>query len=297
MLLANYHVIRLTQEGKPPLIDHSYLRCFYAVSRVNPNDKELTSMEERDPSLHASLQNLKGNRADNTFPYRQGLSGVLGYAARDEVANVQNHVATNLSDRIKKWLVVLLTREPQPPHLTVKHAKRLAKRMVLRLEHDDEERQSRWTMPSSATDALGKEWLQGFKNPPLSPDALVAIEQVWTTLIEEVGQEKLPLCEANFANKRWMAYFPLLCKILKDTEDAGDLQEAVSDEPEDRPQRAWCERKVKEILKSSRLTKEQKKAADALKKSIIKNRPFPCDRQGLVLISQSLFHLMWRSCC
>jgi hypothetical protein len=237
----------------------------------------------KDPSLAESFEKYRGKRAGSTFEHRQGLSAALNYAASTYLGNTQNHAKENLPNRIKKWLVILLTRElPQAERFTARHVRTLAQRIVSRLEYDEEEHGKKiplWENPPSAADVLGstwvnETWVDRLKNAALSPLAQAAIWRVWGTLAEHMGQGKLPLCNTHFDKDGWKAYLPLLCQILKDTEAADKHQVAVPDEPVDQPSRAWGNRKVKKILGVSMLDKAGKRAARELLGSISRKLPF-----------------------
>ena len=245
-------------------------------------------MVKKDPELAASFEVYRGTRGGDTFPHREGIIRALEHAVNGEMANLQNHVKVHLVTRIKRWLAIRLEGELGQEGIVDKHVGELVKRMVSRVVYDEERSAAIaideggkpppipcWEPPGSARDLLGKDWLERFTGPPLTAASLDAIWQVWETLIEYVGQGKLPLCQTHFDKRDgWKAYYPLLRKVLADVEAADDCQPVVPDAPVDRPSRAWGKRRVKEILGSSVSWTVKDRATKQLVHSIINEKPF-----------------------
>jgi hypothetical protein len=265
--LATLHILRQIRDNKeiPPL-DASFFRtCFRAVSRLKREDKEPTSVIDKDPDLVASFAAYRDTRGGDTFPHREGLTQALTYAANDEMANLQNHVKVHLVTRIQRWLTILLEGKLDQEGLVDKHVKELVKRMVSRVVYNEEKNAAMamedkkkpppipcWEPPGSARELLGEAWLGRFTGPPLTAASLDTIWQVWETLINHMGQGKLPLCRSHFDKANgWKDYFPLMCKILADVEAADDCQATVPVEPVDRPPEEWSKQEVCKILGQS----------------------------------------------
>jgi len=251
MKLANYHILRMSQvDGETtPLLSSTFFRnCFHAVSRVNPEVSVPTDMEEKNPSLAESVKAYRKELPhDHKFTHRQGLHAALEHALIIEVATLQNHVKVHLATRITRWLMVQLERK-LPQGIAYKHMRALAERMVSRMVNDEGKKRAvipAWEPPASATELLGEDWLEGrFTDPPLADAALDAIWRIWNTLLEYVGQAKLPLCPTHFSKDNgWKSYYPLLCKILRDVEGAEGGQAVPCAEPLKQPPSKWGKRK------------------------------------------------------
>jgi hypothetical protein len=291
--LANFHILRLIRDNKkeiPRLHPSLFRHCFQAVSRLNPKNPEPTCVANKDPDLAASVAAYRGTRGGDTFPHREGIGRALEHAVNHEMANLQNHVKVHLVSRIKRWLTIRLEGELRQKGIVDKHVKKLVERMVSRVEYDEEKNAAIamaegkkpppipcWEPPGSARDMLGEDWLGRFTGPALTAASLDVIWQVWETLINHMGQGKLPLCQTHFEKDGWKEYFPLLCKMLADVEAADDCQPAVPVAPVDQPSKAWSIREVKKILGWLVPGTAKKKAASELVHSVIRQKPFRRD--------------------
>ena len=255
VLFATFHNLRLFEAGKASCIrldTKFYRHCFQAVSLQH------SSHEKPNPPMDAELAKsaeayLAIRGADVPFQHREDISQALGYAAIKEMASLQVHVKVHLAGRIKKWLVLQLRNKLDKKGIGVMDLREMAGRIVSRIEHDEEEEEdataeeekknkSPWVKPESAQDLLDKDWAdRRFAEPSLKKTVLEATWQVWSKLLSHLDQAKLPLCPSNFDKKDgWKDYFPLLYKLLKDMEDAGDPKEDASAEPAGRPTLQWA---------------------------------------------------------
>jgi hypothetical protein len=300
--LATFHILRLFRDKKeiPRLHASLFRHCFAAVSRLDPKTPEPTSMAMKDPELAVSVAAYRGTRGGDTFPHREGIVRALELAVNDEMANLQNHVKVHLVSRIERWLTIRLEGELRQEGLVDKDVKEVVKQMVSRVAYDEEkiaaiamEEESGpppipcWEPPGSAEDLLGEELLGRFTKPALEAASLDTIWQVWKTLIDHMGQGKLPLCRTHFNKTNgWKDYFPLMCQMLADVEAADDCQPAVPVAPVDRPAWAWSIREVKKILDGSVPGTVKRKAASELVHSVVRQEPFRRHLKALRTLSK-----------
>ena len=278
MKLAVFHILRQLEQhgeeafqpdekGKIHLLEPIFLRnCIHAVSRQKPGDTTPTSMDDKNPSLHASfLAYQRGLPAGHVFAHRQGIAQAIEYGIKMEIVNAKVGVKVHLPMRIKRWIVVQLGKV-LPRDIADKHVWALADRMVSRVVHDEAKKAAiarsegrdpppipAWEAPASAVELLGDDWLEErFANRPLTQASIDGIWGVWTTLLEYMGPGMLPLCPTHFDGKDgWKTYLPLLFRMLKDVEETEGRQAVARDEASKRPTSNWAEGEVTKILASS----------------------------------------------